>query len=89
MEKGIHEILIPVGKLSIVSMKGCEEICKSVDSYLSNWRSQRHGEFLEGADFNGYCRDSYLLKAKCPRFGTGEAKVLWKNLPAATISSLL
>ena len=74
MEKGIHEILIPVGKLSIVSMKGCEEICKSVDSYLSNWRSQRHGEFLEGADFNGYCRDSYLLKAKCPRFGTGEAK---------------
>ncbi len=74
MEKGIHEILIPVGKLSIVSMKGCEEICKSVDSYLSNWRSRRHGEFLEGADFNGYCRDSYLLKAKCPRFGTGEAK---------------
>jgi len=74
MEKGIHEILIPVGKLSIVSMKGCEEICKSVDSYLSNWRSQRHGEFLEGTDFNGYCRDSYLLKAKCPRFGTGEAK---------------
>lgn len=74
MEKGIHEISIPVGKLSIVSMKGCEDICKNVDAYLSDWRSQRHGEFLEDADFNGYCRDSYLLKASCPRFGTGEAK---------------
>ncbi len=74
MAQPIHEVSIPVGMLSIVGMKGCEGLCEKVDNYLTDWRSSRHGEFLSDADFNGYCRDSYLLKTKCPRFGSGEAK---------------
>ena len=29
---------------------------------------------MKDGDFIGYCRDTYLLKASCPRFGDGEAK---------------
>lgn len=74
MQEQIHEISIPVGMMSLVGMKGCEEITTKVDNYLVDWRSQRHGEFMNDADFIGYCRDTYQLRAECPRFGTGEAK---------------
>ncbi len=74
MQEPIHEISIPVGMLSLVGMKGCEEITAKVDRYLVEWRSQRHGEMMNDADFIGYCRDTYQLQADCPRFGTGEAK---------------
>lgn len=74
MSNNTHEISIPVGMLSVVGMRGCEELSAKVDSYLTKWRSARHGELTADADFNGYIRDSYLLKTKCPRFGSGEAK---------------
>ncbi len=74
MENKAHEISIPVGMLSIVSMRGCEDLCAKVDAYLAQWRAARHGELTADADFNGYIRDTYLLKTKCPRFGSGEAK---------------
>lgn len=74
MQEPIHEISIPVCMLSLVGMKGCEEITTKVNNYLVEWRSQRHGEMMNDADFIGYCRDNYQLKADCPRFGTGEAK---------------
>ncbi len=70
----IHEVSIPVGMLSLVGMKGCEEVTHKVDKYLADWRSMRHGEVLTDGDFIGYCRDSYELNAVCPRFGSGEAK---------------
>ena len=74
MANQTHEISIPVGMLSVVGMKGCENISSKVDAYLTEWRSARHGELAADADFNGYIRDTYLLKTKCPRFGSGEAK---------------
>lgn len=74
MQEQIHEISIPVGMMSLIGMKGCEEITTKVNNYLVEWRSQRHGELMNDADFIGYCRDNYQLKADCPRFGTGEAK---------------
>ena len=74
MQEPIHEISIPVGTMSLIGMKGCEEITAKVDKYLVDWRSQRHGEMMNDADFIGYCRDTYQLQAECPRFGTGEAK---------------
>ncbi len=74
MSNNTHEISIPVGMLSVVGMKGCENICAKVDAYLAEWRAARHGELTAESDFNGYIRDSYLLKTKCPRFGSGEAK---------------
>ena len=63
MQEPVHEISIPVGMLSLVGMKGCEEITTKVNNYLVEWRSQRHGELMNDADFLGYCRDNYQVKA--------------------------
>ncbi|MEG2774800.1 MAG: ribose-phosphate pyrophosphokinase, partial [Acetivibrio sp.] len=38
------------------------------------WRTERENEHKATIAFAGYQRDTYLLKATCPRFGTGEAK---------------
>ena len=70
---------IPVGKLQIVAMESCKELGKKVDNYLVNWRKERKNENKSSVAFHGYERDTYLLKASCPRFGSGEAKGIIKE----------
>jgi len=65
---------IPVGSLGIISLEGCKVLGEKVDKYLVKWRAERESEHKESLAFSGYQRDSYLLKARVPRFGTGEAK---------------
>ena len=65
---------IPVGSLGIISLEGCKELGQKVDKYLVNWRTERENNNHDSLAFSGYQRDSYLLKTKVPRFGTGEAK---------------
>ena len=50
-----------VGKLSVIGMKGCEEITSKIDYYLKNFRSDENEE-------------TYVTHVDCPRFGTGEGK---------------
>ncbi len=54
------DLAIPVGELGIVAMKGCEEIANRVNNYIREWRNQEDSNFL--------------IKANCPRFGSGEGK---------------
>ena len=49
------------GKLSIISMRGCEEITARIDEYLKRFRTYED-------------LDTYITHVNCPRFGTGEAK---------------
>ena len=65
---------IPVGSLGIISMEGCKSLGERVDKYLVRWRAERESEHKESLAFSGYQRESYLLGAKVPRFGSGEAK---------------
>ena len=65
---------IPVGSLGIISPPGCKPLGEKVDQYLVKWRAERESEHKESLAFAGYQRDSYLLDAKVPRFGSGEAK---------------
>ena len=65
---------IPVGSLGIIPLEGCKSLGEKVDLYLVKWRTIRESEHKESLAFAGYQRDSYLLKAKGPRFGSGEAK---------------
>ncbi len=61
----VTEVLkhMPYGDLAIISMRGCEEISSKVDYYLKQWR--------------GMPEDStFVIKADCPRFGTGESKAV-------------
>ncbi|MBR0135092.1 MAG: ribose-phosphate diphosphokinase, partial [Clostridia bacterium] len=65
---------IPYGKLGIIALPGCEELAGKIDQYLVKWRNSRDSEHKDTIAFNGYERETYLLKANFPRFGTGEAK---------------
>ena len=65
---------IPVGSLRIIALEGCKPLGEKVDKYLVKWRAERESEHKDSLAFAGYQRDSYLLNAKVPRFGSGEAK---------------
>ena len=67
---------IPVGSLGIISLPGCKPLGEKVDQYLVKWRAERESEHKESLAFAGYQRESYLLDAKVPRFGSGEAKAV-------------
>ena len=65
---------IPVGSLGIISLEGCKVLGDKIDKFLVKWRTERESEHKDSLAFTGYQRDSYLLNAKVPRFGSGEAK---------------
>ena len=65
---------IPVGSLGMIALEGCRPLGEKVDQYLVKWRAERESEHKESLAFSGYQRNSYLLNAKVPRFGSGEAK---------------
>ncbi len=65
---------IPVGSLGIIALKGCRGLGEKVDAFLVKWRAERESEHKGSLAFAGYQRDTYLLEAKVPRFGSGEAK---------------
>lgn len=56
----------PFGDLAIVSMRGCEDLSKKVDYYLTQWR--------ETPD-----EHTFIVQASCPRFGTGEGKAVFNH----------
>lgn len=51
-----------VGKLSIISMRGCEEFTSRIDYYLKQFRKEYENQ------------ETYVTHITCPRFGTGEGK---------------
>ncbi|MDY3109869.1 MAG: ribose-phosphate pyrophosphokinase [Lachnospiraceae bacterium] len=65
---------IPVGSLGLIPMQGCKSLGEKVDYYLVKWRTERESEHKDSLAFAGYQRNSYILGAKVPRFGSGEAK---------------
>lgn len=65
---------IPAGALGLLPLESCKEIGEEVDKYLVSWRRERKHEHEGDITFSGYARDSYVIKASCPRFGSGEAK---------------
>ena len=65
---------IPVGSLGIIPLRGCEEMAENINHYLAKWRKQRESEHKNSLAFSGYQRDSYIVKSKVPRFGSGEGK---------------
>ena len=69
-----HTETIPYGTLGIISLASCTEMGKKVDEYLVKWREQRQNENTSTLNFAGYKRDSYIVNAKTPRFGSGEGK---------------
>jgi ribose-phosphate pyrophosphokinase len=65
---------IPVGPLGFIPITGCQELGKKVDAYLVDWRKENAQALKEDVVFVDYLKESYIVNASIPRFGSGEAK---------------
>ncbi|HIX67458.1 MAG TPA: ribose-phosphate pyrophosphokinase [Candidatus Anaerostipes excrementavium] len=65
---------IPGGKLGIIALESCKTLGNEIDNYIIKWRTETNQQFQNSIACDGYLRDTYLLDASCPRFGSGEAK---------------
>lgn len=67
---------LPVGRLGLIPLDSCLDLGHKVEKWLIKWRKERNYPHLESYAFEGYRRDSYIISAKIPRFGSGEAKCM-------------
>ena len=65
---------IPVGPIGFIPINGCQELGKKVDDYLVKWRKEAVDNMEEDVVFQDYSKDSFIVSANVPRFGSGEAK---------------
>ena len=65
---------IPVGPLGIIALNSCTQLGASVNEHISKRRRRRETPYQHTIAYAGYQKDSYLLDAQVPRFGSGEAK---------------
>jgi len=65
--------MMPVAPLGVIAMRGCEEMGKAVNNYLTKWQVDNSTDeklhSFYGSEANGF-----LIHTSCPRFGTGEGK---------------
>ena len=66
------EQTIPYGDLGIIPLESSRSIGKKVDEYIVDWRTKTAVD--SSIHFTNYKKDSYIIDAVCPRFGSGEAK---------------
>lgn len=67
---------LPVAPLEIIAMDSAKDLARGVDSYIVQSRKAEISKFAFDTSIQGYQRDTYLGHARCPRFGTGEAKAV-------------
>lgn len=65
---------IPVGPLGFIPIDGCQELGKKIDDYLVAWRKENIENLKDDVVFQDYEKDTYIVDARVPRFGSGEAK---------------
>ena len=65
---------IPVGPLGIILVDGCQELGNKVNDYLVKWRKEDTFVGNNEAVFHDYQKENYIIDARVPRFGSGEAK---------------
>ena len=65
---------IPVVQLGIIPLQSSWELGKKVNEYIVSWRKERESAHSGNILFENYKQDTYIIDAKCSRFGSGEAK---------------
>lgn len=70
---------IPVSPLALVVMNSAESLGKSVDKIISQKRKHKREQFVNSPVIVDYYKDSYIVNAKCNRFGTGEGKAVFEE----------
>ncbi len=72
----LHELqnAMPVAPLGIIALDSMKEIGKRIDDYIVSQRHAIPSPFTSDPAFEGFLKDSYLIKHINPRFGSGEGK---------------
>ena len=65
---------IPVGSLGMIPIDGCQKLGGKVNDYLVKWRKEAVAKTKDDVVFHDYQKETYIIDAKVPRFGSGEAK---------------
>lgn len=65
---------LPVAPLALVVLESAAGIGEDVDKQIVEIRRKEDNECAHLAVIQDYLKDSYIVNARCPRFGTGEAK---------------
>ena len=68
------ESAMPVAPLKLLALDSCKELGDRVNEYLVDFRKTVHNDIKQDPAFRGYSEENYLIKAACPRFGSGEGK---------------
>ena len=70
---------VPHGPLGLIAMAGCEELGEKINRWLLTWHDLQEVQDEEFYTTPGVNRETFLMKAYCPRFGTGEGKAVLKE----------
>ena len=70
---------IPFGPLGVIAMAGCEEMGAKISDWLEKWHQHQEDNDADYYTTTGKSHSSFLIKAQCPRFGTGEGKGVIKE----------
>ena len=66
--------ILPVGNLGIIALESCRTLGEKINGHIVSWRKERDHKHEGAPQLNEYIRDTYLVPAAAPRFGSGEAK---------------
>ena len=70
---------IPYGPLGVIAMPGTEMLGDKINNWLEKWHSREETQDEDFYTTTGRGHSSFLIKAQCPRFGTGEGKGVIKE----------
>ncbi len=74
------ENAMPVAPLGIVALPSAEAMGKRVNDYMVEFRKSIHNDKVKNDPaFHGYSEENYLVNVQTPRFGSGEAKAIFKE----------
>jgi len=63
-----------VAPLKLIALPGCEEMAKTINKYLVQFRQEISEQNSAKKDSYGYATDNYIINVDLPRFGSGEGK---------------
>ncbi len=74
------ETAMPVAPLKIAALPSMADMGLRIDSYMREFRrSICNDRVKKDPAFHGYLEESYLSKVEIPRFGSGEAKAIFRE----------
>ena len=74
------ENAMPVAPLKIAALRSADRMGHRINDYLVEFRKNVHNDKVKkDPAFHGYIESNYLVNIDVPRFGSGEAKAIFRE----------